>query len=90
MNKRIDQDGEIVTPLRDEDTPEGKMELQFRVLGNEMIGIKMIVDDMKMKWVFIGLLGILIMTWAAAEFGNVIMGSTTPAAEDVIVQEESL
>jgi len=90
MNKRIDQDGEIVTPLRDEDTPEGKMELQFRVLGNEMIGIKMIVDDMKMKWVFIGLLGILVMTWAAAEFGNVIMGSTTPAAEDVIVQEESL
>ena len=90
MNKRIDQDGEIVTPLRDEDTPEGKMELQFRVLGNEMIGIKMIVDDMKMKWVFIGLLGILIMTWAAAEFGNVIMGSTTPAAEEVIVQEESL
>ena len=90
MNKRIDQDGEIVTPLRDEDTPEGKMELQFRVLGNEMIGIKMIVDDMKMKWVFIGLLGILVMTWAAAEFGNVIMGSTTPAAEEVIVEEESL
>lgn len=90
MNKRIDQDGEIVTPLRDEDTPEGKMELQFRVLGNEMIGIKMIVDDMKMKWVFIGLLGILTMTWAAAEFGNVIMGSTTPAAEEVIIQEESL
>jgi len=90
MNKRIDQDGEIVTPLRDEDTPEGKMELQFRVLGNEMIGIKMIVDDMKMKWVFIGLLGILVMTWAAAEFGNVIMGSNTPAAEEVIIEEESL
>ena len=50
------------TPIKDEDTPEGKMELQFRVLGNEMIGIKMIVDDMKMKWVFIGLLSILIMT----------------------------
>jgi len=90
MNKRIDQDGQLVMPLRDEDTPEGKMELQFRVLGNEMIGIKMIVDDMKMKWVFIGLLGILVMTWAAAEFGNVIMGSTTPAAEEVIIEEESL
>ena len=48
------------TPIKDEDTPEGKMELQFRVLGNEMIGIKMIVDDMKMKWVFIGLLSILV------------------------------
>ena len=90
MNKRIDQDGQLVMPLRDEDTPEGKMELQFRVLGNEMIGIKMVVDDMKMKWVFIGLLGILVMTWAAAEFGNVIMGSTTPAAEEVIIEEESL
>lgn len=90
MNKRIDQDGQLVMPLRDEDTPEGKMELQFRVLGNEMIGIKMVVDDMKMKWVFIGLLAILVMTWAAAEFGNVIMGSTPPAAKEVIVEEESL
>lgn len=70
----------------DDMTPEGKMELQFRVLGNEMIGIKMIVDDMKMKWVFIGLLGILIMTWAAAEFGNVIMGAS--GSEDVYVIEE--
>lgn len=59
------------------DMPEGKMELQFRVLGNEMIGIKMVVDDMKMKWVFIGLLAILVMTWAAAEFGNTIMGTSS-------------
>ena len=70
----------------DDMTPESKMELQFRVLGNEMIGIKMIVDDMKMKWVFIGLLGILIMTWAAAEFGNVIMGAT--GSDDVYVIED--
>jgi hypothetical protein len=63
--------------IRDEDTPEGKMELQFRVLGNEMIGIKMIVDDMKMKWVAIGLVGILVMTWAAAEFSSVITQSGT-------------
>lgn len=62
--------------IRDEDTPEGKMELQFRVLGNEMIGIKMIVDDMKMKWVAIGLVGILVMTWAAAEFSSVITQRT--------------
>ena len=67
------------------DMPEGKMELQFRVLGNEMIGIKMIVDDMKMKWVFIGLLAILVMTWAAAEFGNTIMnpGGSDDYIEDV-------
>ena len=53
------------------------MELQFRVLGNEMIGIKMIVDDMKMKWVAIGLVGILVMTWAADEFSSVITQSGT-------------
>jgi hypothetical protein len=70
--------------LNVQDTPEGKMELQFRVLGNEMIGIKMIVDDMKMKWVFIGLLAILVMTWAAAEFGNVIMN---PGGSDDYIEE---
>lgn len=67
------------------DMPEGKMELQFRVLGNEMIGIKMVVDDMKMKWVFIGLLAILVMTWAAAEFGNTIMN---PGGSDTYTEEE--
>jgi len=69
------------TPLRDEDTPEGKMELQFRVLGNEMIGIKMIVDDMKMKWVFIGLLSIFVMTWAAAAFVPIITETVTSTQE---------
>ena len=59
------------------------MELQFRVLGNEMIGIKMIVDDMKMKWVAIGLVGILVMTWAAAEFSSVITQSSTDSSYTV-------
>jgi len=68
------------------DMPEGKMELQFRVLGNEMIGIKMVVDDMKMKWVFIGLLAILVMTWAAAEFGNTIMNPG--GSDDYYIEEE--
>jgi len=36
------------------DMPEGKMEISLRVLSNELIGIKMSVDDMKMKWVVIG------------------------------------
>ena len=72
------------TPIKDEDTPEGKMELQFRVLGNEMIGIKMIVDDMKMKWVFIGLLSILVMTWAAAAFVPVI---TDTLSDDAVIVE---
>lgn len=71
----------------DDLTPEGKMELQLRVLGNEMIGIKMIVDDMKMKWVFIGLLAILVMTWAAAEFSNDIIGNWGGSDETYIIEE---
>ena len=31
------------------DMPEGKMELSLRILSNELIGIRMSVDDMKMK-----------------------------------------
>ena len=72
----------------DDLTPEGKMELQFRVLGNEMIGIKMIVDDMKMKWVAIGLVGILVMTWAAAEFSEAVMGGASSSQQEVLVIEE--
>ncbi len=79
-------DDKLTNMNPDDLTPEGKMELQFRVLGNEMIGIKMIVDDMKMKWVFIGLLAILVMTWAAAEFGNTIMG-TTANTDEVYIEE---
>jgi len=74
--------------VRDEDTPEGKMELQFRVLGNEMIGIKMIVDDMKMKWVAIGLVGILVMTWAAAEFSETVMGGASSSQEVLVIEDQ--
>jgi hypothetical protein len=53
---------EIQQPI---DMPEGKMELSLRVLSNELIGIKMSVDDMKMKWVIIGVGAIGAMLWAA-------------------------
>lgn len=80
------QDNNMAEDLKNTGEPEGRMELSFRVLGNEMIGIKMVVDDMKMKWVFIGLLGILIMTWAAAEFTNVITGVGS-TGDDVYYEE---
>ena len=73
----------------DDLTPEGKMELQFRVLGNEMIGIKMIVDDMKMKWVAIGLVGILVMTWAAAEFSEAVMAGGSSSQEVLVIEESN-
>jgi len=56
-------------PQQPIDMPEGKMELSLRVLSNELIGIKMSVDDMKMKWVIIGVGAIGAMLWAAAAFG---------------------
>lgn len=56
------------------DMPEGKMELSFRVLGNELIGIKMVVDDFKMKWAIVGLAGVGILLWAASTFGPTLMG----------------
>ena len=51
------------------DMPEGKMEISLRILSNELIGIKMSVDDMKMKWVVIGVGAIGALLWAASAFG---------------------
>lgn len=59
------------TPI---DMPEGKMELSLRVLGNEFIGIKMVVDDFKMKWAIIGVAGIAILLGAISYFGPIIQG----------------
>ncbi len=50
------------------------MELSLRVLGNEFIGIKMVVDDFKMKWAIIGVAGIAILLGAVSYFGPAIQG----------------
>ena len=49
------------------------MELSLRVLGNELIGFKMMVDDFKMKWVLIGLITIVGLGWVISSFGPLIM-----------------
>jgi hypothetical protein len=56
------------------DMPEGKMELSLRVLGNELIGIKMIVDDFKTKWLVFGVVTIIAVFAAVAKFGPAIVG----------------
>ena len=48
---------------------KGKMEIQLRVLGNELVAIKMSVDDFKMKWLLIGVISIVALGWAAGSFG---------------------
>lgn len=58
------------------DMPEGKMELSLRVLGNELVGIKMVVDDFKMKWALIGIIGIAVLLGAVSYFGPAITSMT--------------
>jgi len=53
---------------------KGKMEIQLRILGNELVAIKMSVDDFKMKWLLIGILAMLAVGWAASSFGPDLIG----------------
>ena len=48
---------------------QGKLELSVRILGNELIGFKMVVDDFKMKWLFLGVVTIVALGWAGSTFG---------------------
>ena len=52
---------------------EGKLELSLRVLGNEIIGFKMQVDDFKMKWMLLGLGAIGAISWIMVAFGPTLM-----------------
>ena len=52
---------------------EGKLELSVRILGNEIIGFQMIVDDFKMKWMLLGLVAIGAISWIMVEFGPMLM-----------------
>ena len=53
---------------------KGKMEIQLRILGNELVAIKMSVDDFKMKWLFVGIVAMLGVGWAASSFGPELIG----------------
>ena len=52
---------------------EGKLELSVRILGNEIIGFQMIVDDFKMKWMLLGLVAIGAISWIMVAFGPQLM-----------------
>ena len=52
---------------------DGKLELSLRILGNEIIGFKMLVDDFKMKWMLLGLVAIGALSWIMVEFGPILM-----------------
>ena len=56
---------------------EGKLELSLRILGNEIIGFQMIVDDFKMKWMLLGLVAIGALSWIMVAFGPQLMDTFT-------------
>ena len=47
----------------------GKLEVSLRILGNEIVGLKMIVDDFKIKWLVYGVITLVALGWAASSFG---------------------
>ena len=52
---------------------EGKLELSVRILGNEIIGFKMEVDDFKMKWMLLGLIALGAIAYIMVSFGPLLM-----------------
>ena len=52
---------------------EGKLELSVRILGNEILGFKMVVDDFKMKWMLLGLIALGAIAYTMVTFGPQLM-----------------
>jgi hypothetical protein len=48
---------------------KGKLEVSVRILGNELVALRMDVDDFKMKWLVMGVIAIVALGWAAGNFG---------------------
>jgi len=55
--------------LADNKDDVGKLEVSVRILGNELVGLKMVVDDFKMKWLVYGVVTIVALAWAGGTFG---------------------
>ena len=47
----------------------GKLEVAVRILGNELVALKMVVDDFKMKWLVYGVLTVIALAWAGGTYG---------------------
>ncbi len=69
----ITEEKSINIAMIKEDENDGKLELSLRILGNEIIGFKMVVDDFKMKWMLVGLVAIGAISWIMVAFGPQLM-----------------
>jgi len=52
---------------------EGKLEISVSILGNEIIGFKMMVDDFKMKWLLLGIVALSAISYTMTSFGPQLM-----------------
>ena len=48
---------------------DGKLELSLRILGNEIIGFEMVVDDFKLKFLLGGIAALGIIAYIMVVFG---------------------
>ena len=58
--------------MSDDKDDIGKLEVSVRILGNELVGLKMVVDDFKMKWLVYGVVTIVALAWAGGTFGRAL------------------
>ena len=62
------QEKSININMDEEDQSEGKLELSLRILGNEIIGFKMMVDDFKIKFLLGGIAAMAIIAYIMVVF----------------------
>jgi len=69
----IAEEKSINIPMKEEDQSEGKLKLSLRILGNEIIGFKMMVDDFKIKFLLGGIAAMAIIAYIMVVFGPQLM-----------------
>jgi hypothetical protein len=57
----------------EEENSDGTLELSLRILGNEIIGFKMVVDDFKIKFLLGGIAALGIIAYIMVVFGPQLM-----------------
>ena len=67
------QEKSININMDEEDQSDGKLEISLRILGNEIIGFKMMVDDFKIKFLLGGIAAMGIIAFIMVVFGPQLM-----------------
>tara|TARA_B100001057_G_C22350498_1_gene756840 strand:+ start:348 stop:548 length:201 start_codon:yes stop_codon:yes gene_type:complete len=65
--------------MADREDNTGKLEVAVRILGNELVALKMVVDDFKMKWLVYGVITIVALAWAGGTFGPALFEMVGPS-----------